>query len=143
MSSHVYSDIYLHASWHCYCDRPLLTPEVADALHAFLREYCTKEKGVHFLVSGGTATHVHLAFQIEPFVVISTLLGKIKGASAHQMNVIFGKDTLQWQRGYGVVSFSKRQLAYIRNYVENQKEHHAKGTLVRGLESPAGEGGEV
>ena len=34
---------------------------------------------------------------------------------------------LEWQRGYGVVSFGKKHLDWVQNYIANQKEHHAAG----------------
>jgi hypothetical protein len=44
---------------------------------------------------------------------------------------------LEWQRGYGVVSFGTRNLHWARAYVENQREHHARGTLQERLELAA------
>jgi hypothetical protein len=32
---------------------------------------------------------------------------------------------LEWQRGFGVVSFGKKQLPWVLDYIANQKEHHA------------------
>jgi hypothetical protein len=41
---------------------------------------------------------------------------------------------LQWQRGFGVVSFGKKQLPWVRAYIRNQKEHHASGSIQDRLE---------
>jgi hypothetical protein len=41
---------------------------------------------------------------------------------------------LDWQGGYGVVSFGARDLEWVINYIRNQKEHHKKGTAVERLE---------
>jgi hypothetical protein len=41
---------------------------------------------------------------------------------------------LDWQTGYGVVSFGTKDLPWVVSYVRNQKEHHAKGTIVGRLE---------
>jgi putative transposase len=41
---------------------------------------------------------------------------------------------LEWQTGYGVVSFGTKDLKWVIEYVRNQKEHHAKGTTVDRLE---------
>jgi putative transposase len=41
---------------------------------------------------------------------------------------------LDWQDGYGVVSFGTKDLPWIVEYIQNQKEHHAKGTIRDRLE---------
>ena len=53
----------------------------------------------------------------------------MKGASSHE----FGK-ALQWQNGYGIVSFGTRDLPWVMAYVTNQKEHHSRGTVFDRLE---------
>jgi hypothetical protein len=40
----------------------------------------------------------------------------------------------QWQGGYGVVSFGTRDLPWVVAYIENQREHHARGTIHERLE---------
>ena len=141
-SSHVYSEVFLHVNWHCKRSRPQISSQVELPLHAFIENYCEEVKGIHFLRVGGTETHVHLVFQMEPFVQPSAFIGKVKGASAHEMNKEFGGGTLQWQRGYGLVSFAKLHLPWVLRYVENQKEHHRLGTIRHALEAHGEEEGE-
>lgn len=50
------------------------------------------------------------------------------------MNRNFERSTLEWQHGYGVVSFGTRDLKWVVDYVTNQKEHHAKGNVFERLE---------
>ena len=133
-SGHIFSEIYLHLNWHCHNDKPMIKPSIEPLLYEFLQGYCRKVKGIHFGKVGGTETHVHLVFQMEPFVHLSDFIGKIKGSSSHEMNEQFGAGTLQWQRGSGVVSFAKKNLPSMIRYVDNQKEHHKKGTIRDALE---------
>lgn len=63
--AHALSEIHLHLNWHCKDDGPMITPEIEGRLHLFLEEYSRKTRGVHFHLVGGTADHVHLAFQRE------------------------------------------------------------------------------
>lgn len=39
------------------------------------------------------------------------------------MNVLLRRGTLAWQTGYGVVSFGKRNLPWVVDYIRNQREH--------------------
>jgi putative transposase len=41
---------------------------------------------------------------------------------------------LQWQAGYGVVSFGTKDLDWVKAYIQNQREHHAQGTAQDRLE---------
>jgi putative transposase len=134
MSTHCFSEIFLHFNWHCQENRPLIRPEIEPKVHAFLRSYCADQHGVYYKLSGGTDDHVHLLVQIEPEVLISDFVGKIKGASSFELNKQLGKGTIYWQRGYGVVSFAEKNLPGLISYVSKQKEHHAKGALKPKLE---------
>ncbi|MBI3736882.1 IS200/IS605 family transposase [Candidatus Sumerlaeota bacterium] len=133
-STHVFSQLLVHLNWHCKDDKPCIQGDLEKALYGYIESYCRKTKGIRFEGLGGTETHVHLAVQIEPFISISDWVGKLKGGSAHEMNEKFGRGSLQWQRGYGVVSFAKRDLPSVLKYVKNQKEHHRMGKLNRVLE---------
>jgi len=41
---------------------------------------------------------------------------------------------LQWQAGYGIVSFGTRDLKWVVDYIHNQRENHAKGSIHERLE---------
>jgi putative transposase len=41
---------------------------------------------------------------------------------------------LQWQAGYGVVSFGTGDLEWVRRYISNQREHHRRGSVHDRLE---------
>src|SRR5262249_19101058 len=102
-------------------------------------ERCRGTKGVYFHGIGGTETHIHLAVNIEPFVCISDLVGDLKGACSFEINQQQRRKALEWQRGYGVVSFGKRKLGWVLQYNANQKEHHARGRVQDRLERTNGE----
>ena len=82
----------------------------------------------------GTATHVLLAVNVEPSGCISDLIGELKGACSYEMNQQTRYKAIEWQRGFGVVSFGRRQLPWVLDYIAKQKEHHAQGTTKHRLE---------
>jgi hypothetical protein len=63
------------------------------------------------------------------------MIGKIKGASARELNQQFGLKMIRWQRGYGVVSFAYANLPAILKYIELQEQHHANSTIREKLEA--------
>jgi putative transposase len=85
---------------------------------------------------GGTETHVHLSVTVPPTLLISEFIGKLKGGSSHDVNQAMGRGhkVLEWQSGYGVVSFGSRDLGWVNAYIRNQREHHARGAIHDRLE---------
>ena len=134
MSSHVFSEIFLHFNWHTDGDNPTLTPDIEPFTHNFIRNKCRQTNGVFFEEVGGTETHVHLVIRLEPHVTISDFIGELKGSSSFETNKHLGRKILSWQRGYGVVSFGRKQLEWVCEYVSNQKEHHRQGDIVDKME---------
>ena len=128
MSAHVFHEIYLHLTWHTKESSPLITPELEPEVFQFFRERSAKTKGVYLHGINGTATHVHLAINIQPYVTISELVGELKGACSFELNKSHGSKILHWQRGFGVVSFGKQNLDWVLAYIANQKQQHAHGT---------------
>ena len=142
MGNHVFHDIFLHLNWHTKGDHPILRGPTEELTYAFLRARVTAIKGVKLHGLGGTDTHVHLAVQIEPFVCIADLVQELKGSSAHEVNKRLLHKALEWQRGYGVVSFGRRNLRWVLNYIAEQRAHHAAGRVHARLEACEAEAGE-
>lgn len=135
MSSHVFHEVFLHLNCHTKGDHPTLRGQVEELTHAFLHEKAGRMKGTSLLALSGTDTHVHLAVRIEPSVTISEVVQELKGSSSHEVNRRMGHKALEWQRGYGVVSFGRKHLPWILDYIEHQREHHAAGRVHQRLEA--------
>ena len=136
MSRNYYSEINLHIVWHTKNSLPLLTPDVADATHHCLKKRIVKTPQVFVHEIGGTETHIHLAVTIPPTLTVSEFIGHLKGGSSHEVNQELGRhrELLQWQTGYGVVSFGTADLDWVKAYIRNQPKHHAKATAQARLE---------
>ena len=136
MARNYYSEINLHIVWHTKENIPLLTSQIEPFVHDYLRSRLIKTPGVFVHEIGGTVDHVHLCISIPPTVLICELVGQLKGASVHEANQQFGavNKILQWQAGYGVVSFGTQHLEWVKRYVRDQKQHHGQGTMQPRLE---------
>jgi putative transposase len=141
MSSHVYHEIFLHLNWHTKHSMPLLNPVLEKQVYSQINRRVCTTKGVWLHGIGGTPTHIHLALSIEPSVTLSDLVQQLKGGTSHDINSQRNDKILQWQRGYGVVSFGKNNLPWIQNYIAKQKEHHASGKIHERLEWSGSEDG--
>jgi putative transposase len=89
-----------------------LTPEVEALAHRCLKNRIMETPGAFVHEIGGIETHVHFAVTIPPTLLISEFIGKLKGGSSHDVNQAVGlrQKVLEWQSGYGVVSFGTRDL---------------------------------
>jgi putative transposase len=136
VSNNFYSEINLHITWHTKENLPLLTAAVEQFVHRYLKQKIVNTPGAFIYEIGGTENHVHLAMGIMPTILISDFIGQLKGASSHETNMQMGRGNkiLQWQTGYGVVGFGTGDLDWVKKYVVNQKEHHAKNTIHERLE---------
>jgi putative transposase len=104
-------------------------------LHRYLKERVVETPEVQFHASGGTRTHVHLGVGVPPTLDISRWIGELKGASAHYINHrVLNRKSLEWQTGYGIVSFGTKDLDWVISYISNQKQHHVAGKTYQRLE---------
>ena len=143
MSRNYYSEINLHIVWHTKGSAPLLVPKVEAIVHHYVRGRCINTPGVYVHEISGIETHVHLCVSIAPTILISDLVGKLKGSSSHEVNQKLGDKVLDWQTGYGVVSFGTKDLEWVKNYVRNQRVRHARGQVEERLERIAPEEGKA
>ncbi len=136
MSHNHYSEINLHIVWHTKDSLPLLTPSVEPLAHRYIRQRLINTDGVFVHEIGGTETHLHVVFTIPPTLLISEFVGQLKGASSHEVNKQVGlrDKRLQWQNGYGVVTFGSGDLEWVKKYVRDQQKHHAEGNVFDRLE---------
>ncbi|MBM4019765.1 MAG: IS200/IS605 family transposase [Planctomycetes bacterium] len=128
MSRRAYSEINLHITWHVKDNAAVLRDEIEVQLHRYLRRRAAEEPDVICREVGGTDDHVHLVVSAQPTLLISEWVGQMKGASAHYVNkLIANRKVLEWQPGYGVVSFGTKDLPWVVDYVLNQRAHHSGG----------------
>jgi putative transposase len=116
-------------TWHTKDNVPFIDARLEPDLYGFIKDRVVKDRQTYFHAIGGIADHIHLAASFFPPFEIDAWIGKIKGASSYE----FGKD-LQWQSGYGVVSFGTRDLNWIVSYIHDQKERHRTGKISERLE---------
>ncbi len=134
MPDSVYSEINFHITWHTKSNMPLITPAIETKLYNFIKHKIIETPEVYFHAIGGIEDHIHIVVSPPPSLKMSEWIGKLKGASSYDINHSSNHKLLQWQRGYGIVSFGTKDLQWVINYVLNQKEHHKKGTTHERLE---------
>ena len=129
-----FTQLHLHLVWATWNRAPLLTPRMRDAVDRCIRAECVK-LGVEVIAFNGMADHVHLLVRIPTTVSVSELVRQVKGTSSHmlgqRMRVAF-----KWQSAYGAFTLSTSHVPRVRDYVLNQQQHHADGSVHPSLELP-------
>ena len=134
MSESVYSEINFHINWHTKSNLPLIKPEIETKLYQFLKHKIIETPEVYFHAIGGIEDHLHIVVSPAAVIADERMDRKIERRSSYDINRASNHKLLQWQRGYGIVSFGTKDLQWVINYVLNQKEHHKKGTTHDRLE---------
>ena len=126
--------LFYHFVWGTKERLPLIEPGFERELYRVMVSKVVEFEGiVHAL--GGTQDHVHLAATFPPKYSISRFIGEVKGSGSHYINHVIEPGFLfRWQEEYGVLSFAEKNLPAIVRYINNQKKHHAEGSLQPMLE---------
>jgi REP element-mobilizing transposase RayT len=83
--------------------------------------------GCKNLIINGVEDHVHCFVGLKPAVSMSDLMKEVKAKSSKHINDHFlTPKRFEWQRGFGVFSYSHSAVEDVYNYILNQETHHAK-----------------
>jgi REP element-mobilizing transposase RayT len=126
---------YVHLVWTTKNRQSFIHETIESQLYAYIVSRCA-EMECHVYAINGTGDHLHLVLAIPPKHGIAEVVKMLKGASSHFVNQVLSpvEFNFQWQRGYGCFSLGHTQLARAVEYVEAQKEHHARQTTNAWLE---------
>ena len=85
------------------------------------------EKDIWLDHINGHNNHIHCLVSLGRDQSISKISQLIKGESSHWINKTnLTKTKFIWQDDYWAVGVSESHLKSIRNYIQNQEEHHRK-----------------
>ena len=129
----VFHQLYYHVVWTTKNRGPQLSEEVRPHLLDAIQQRCQR-LGSTLHALNAVEDHVHVALEIPPSRAVSTVVGQMKGASAHEINQLRSASS-HWQDGYGVVTFRQAELAKVKRYIDTQEERHRAGALSPVLET--------
>ena len=117
---------------------PSIVPAIAQSVYGAIRRKAG-ELGCYIHAINGMEDHIHVAITIPPRYRVSTIVGQLKGFSAHFVNnEAHITEGFEWQDGFGVETVSTKDLPRIVRYIENQAQHHCERALIPELEHPGG-----
>lgn len=131
-----YFQLHVHVVFAVAERRPVLTEKIAPNLHAYLAGAFRREEATYADV-GGFDDHIHALIGIRPKHRLSDIVRSVKAnSSAWLTERMTAHHKFGWQRGYGAFSVNHSQVASVRDYIANQREHHRSLTFadeLRGL----------
>jgi REP element-mobilizing transposase RayT len=116
--AHTYASNFIHCIFSTKDRRSMIPADRARELYAYLGGIARGE-GFSLIAAGGTANHIHLLFVLPASYSLAQAVQKLKGSSSRWMGTSFS-----WQEGYGAFSVSPSQVPVVKNYLQNQEEHH-------------------
>ncbi len=114
---------------HCHLvfstkDRfPFIDSSWRDRLHEYMGGILHDLEAIPESI-GGVADHVHLLLGFRATHVISALVHDVKRGSSVWVHDELNHRKFGWQTGYAAITVSPSQVAAVREYIENQEEHH-------------------
>lgn len=116
--------VHIHLIFSTKNRQPLLDDAVREALHRYMG-VVLQNLGCSADLINSVEDHVHILFQLSRTVAISQAVEEVKTASSRWIKAQgerFG--AFAWQAGYGVFAVSQSNVAAVRSYIAEQREHH-------------------
>jgi putative transposase len=129
------TQIFIHMVWATKRRKPFL--EQSDYERRIHRCIHSEAERLNctVLAVDGMPDHVHLVVQLSAIVSPAKLAQGVKGNSSRFANAqLEFCEPFDWQDNYAAFSVSREELPKVIAYVQNQKQHHADGTLWPELE---------
>ena len=104
---------------------PLISERWENELYAYLAGIVKRNKG-RVIIINGMSDHVHLLIVLEP-CDLPAFMRELKASSSRWAKQHQPK--FAWQRRYGAFTVSESAIEKVRDYIRDQKEHHAKRTF--------------
>jgi REP element-mobilizing transposase RayT len=77
--------------------------------------------------------HIHCFIGLKPVVAVSELMKTVKAKSSKYINDhSLTPEHFEWQEGYGVFSYSQKDVDTVYKYIQHQEEHHKVQTFRQG-----------
>jgi putative transposase len=124
---------YYHVVWTTKNRAELITSFNEQLLLDAIEQQSIKLK-CPVVAINAVSDHVHVAVCIPPSMSVSQWVSKVKGFSSRLVNETYPDTKFQWQEGYGVLTFGTKNLPFVKQYIQNQKEHHQNQSLYPHLE---------
>ena len=99
-----------------------------EDLHAYLGGIIRTADGIAESI-GGVSDHVHLLIGLRATHRLADVIRELKAVSSGWVHNEIGVRDFPWQEGYGAFTVSASQREVVRQYIQQQAEHHRTRTF--------------
>lgn len=123
------SSVLIHLVFSTKNREPFITPAIEAELHPYMARIF-REHDSPSLIIDGTTDHVHALFALSRTITIANMVEEVKTGSSKWIKTK-GREfrNFHWQRGYGAFSIGQSNVAELKRYIRNQKQHHGRVTF--------------
>jgi REP element-mobilizing transposase RayT len=117
--------VLVHFVWSVKHREDLLSAENSPIIFRHLKEVAA-QKGILLDTTGGYRNHIHCLVFLKPGQPLSFIAKNLKGESSWWINQNgLSVSHFSWQNDYYAVSVNPASINIIRNYINNQEQHHS------------------
>jgi REP element-mobilizing transposase RayT len=127
--ANTYSQVYLQFIFAVKGRENLIPQKHNDELQKYITGI-VHNRNQKMLAINNMPDHLHLLVGFGTALSMGDFMEEVKSLSSRHINDkgwIRGK--FEWQRGYGVFSYSRSQIDSVIQYIFNQQIHHKKQTF--------------
>jgi putative transposase len=133
--SHSYNSCLIHLVFSTKDRRPLISPDFAPRLWAFIGG-TAREFGMKAIMIGGIENHVHILVSIPATMSVAKAVQSVKSNSSRWIHETLPEmKDFGWKEGYGAFSVSISQMEHTAAYIRSQEQHHHKVTFQQEFEA--------
>src|SRR5438045_8272710 len=126
--SSTHLSLHYHIVFGTMNHRPMIQPACRGDLHAYLGGIICTADGIAESI-GGVSDHVHLLIGLRATHRLADVMRELKAVSSGWMHSETGMRDFAWQEGYGAFTVSASQRDAVRQYIQQQPEHHRTRTF--------------
>ncbi|MFH1004856.1 MAG: IS200/IS605 family transposase [Bacteroidota bacterium] len=124
-----YTNVMIHFIWSTKDREPIINKELKPVLLNHIKENSIK-KGIFIDRLNCVKNHIHLLISLGREQTISKITQLIKGESSFWVNrQHLIRQKFEWQDEYIALSVSESGIQKVRDYIDNQEEHHKRVTF--------------
>ncbi len=127
--ANTYTSLFYHVVFSTKNREPFITPDIEQRVWAYLGGVA-RQHDMTAIQVGGIEDHIHVLVMAPPVLAPSQIAQYVKGDSSKWIHETFpALRQFAWQTGYGAFSVSKSGVPAVVDYIQNQREHHARKTF--------------
>ena len=127
--ANTYHQIYLQMVFAVKYRKAVIDKAWRSTIHGVIGNLINETKCKTMIVNG-VEDHVHCFLGLKPVISVSDLMKQVKALSSKYINDnSLTQEPFEWQTGYGVFSYSQRDVDTVYKYIQHQEEHHKTQTF--------------